>query len=122
MSRRKAGTLLPLEVAILTVCLEAGERGEHGFAIAKVLADRGDARRLTASGTLYRALQRLDAGGLVESWWEDPATAAADGRPRRRMYRVTGAGAVALAVTGADRPPQQRAGAAIADIRPGWTT
>ena len=97
MPRRRSGSLLPLEVGILTACLDAGESGSHGFALAKAIADAGDSRQLTATGTLYRALHRLDAAGLVESWWEDPSVAADAGRPRRRCYRITGAGAAAVA-------------------------
>ena len=97
MPRRRPGLLLPLEVGILTACLDAGESGSHGFALAKAIADAGDSRELTATGTLYRALHRLEAAGLVESWWEDPSDAADAGRPRRRCYRVTGAGAAAVA-------------------------
>ena len=65
--------------------------------MAKAIADAGDSRELTATGTLYRALHRLDAAGLVESWWEDPNDAADAGRPRRRSYRITGVGVAALA-------------------------
>jgi PadR family transcriptional regulator, regulatory protein PadR len=65
--------------------------------LAKAIADAGDSRELTATGTLYRALHRLDAAGLVESWWEDPSAAADAGRPRRRSYRITGVGVTALA-------------------------
>ena len=54
-------------------------------------------RRLTAHGTLYKALGRLAEAGLLEARWEDAETAEAEGRPRRRLYRVTGAGASALA-------------------------
>ena len=97
MPRRRPGTLLPLEVSILAACLDAGEAGSHGFALAKAIADAGDKRELTATGTLYRALHRLNEGGQVESWWEDPNEAAAAGRPLRRLYRITGAGATALA-------------------------
>lgn len=97
MARRRTGSLLPLEVGILGACLEAGQAGSHGFALAKAMAEAGDTRELTATGTLYRALHRLDAAGLVESWWEDPNEAADAGRPRRRSYRITRAGAVALA-------------------------
>lgn len=97
MPRRRPGSLLPLEVSILTACLDAGAAGSHGFALAKAIADAGDSRALTATGTMYRALHRLDASGLVESSWEDPLEAADAGRPRRRNYRITGAGASALA-------------------------
>ena len=97
MPRRKAGSLLPLEVSILAACRDAGTQGIHGFALAQCIADAAESRRLTATGTLYRALHRLDDGGLIENWWEDPNDAAAAGRPLRRLYRITGAGATALA-------------------------
>ena len=84
-------------MSILSECLDAGEAGSHGFALAKAIAEAGDTRSLSATGTLYRALHRLDEAGLVESWWEDPNDAAEAGRPRRRCYRITGAGATALA-------------------------
>jgi PadR family transcriptional regulator PadR len=95
--RRRPGTLLPLEIEILAACVAAGDGGIHGFAIAKVIAEAGDDRPLTATGTLYRALHRLGETGLVESWWETPGDAAAEGRPQRRCYRVTAAGVTALA-------------------------
>lgn len=104
MPRRRPGSLLPLEIAILAACLEAGEHGSHGFALAKSIAEAGDERRLTATGTMYRALHRLDAAGLVESSWEDPNEAAEAGRPRRRNYRITGAGTAALVKTRSDAP------------------
>jgi DNA-binding PadR family transcriptional regulator len=102
MPRRRDGSLLTLEVGILAVCSEVSPGGVHGFAIAKTLADRGDTRSLAATGTLYRALHRLEDAGLIESWWEEPA---ADGRPPRRSYRITGAGASALATARASIPP-----------------
>jgi DNA-binding PadR family transcriptional regulator len=95
MPRRRQGALLDLEVGILAVCTETGASGVHGFAIAKTLADRGDTRTLTATGTLYRALHRLEAAGLIESWWE-ASDATSEGRPPRRCYRITGAGSAAL--------------------------
>ena len=44
------------------------------------------------SATVYRALARLEAAGWVSSAWEevDPAH---EGRPRRRLYRLTSSGA-----------------------------
>lgn len=49
--------------------------------------------RLTAHGTLYKALGRLEEFGLLTSRWEDAATA--EGRPRRRLYELTSQGAEA---------------------------
>jgi PadR family transcriptional regulator len=45
-----------------------------------------------ASGTLYPILLRLEQAEWVESQWEteDPHEL---GRPRRRLYRITGVGA-----------------------------
>ena len=97
--RRKPGTLVPLEVAVLEAALELVERGAgefHGFLLAKRMEDAEGARRLTAHGTLYRSLARLEDAGLLESRWEDPHNAAEEGRPLRRLYRVTGAGEAAL--------------------------
>jgi PadR family transcriptional regulator, regulatory protein PadR len=108
--RRKPGTLLPLEVDILHAGLQlrrAGTPRFHGFQLAKQLADHPRPRALTAHGTLYKALQRLEDAGLLASQWEDPDAAAAQGRPRRRLYQVTGAGERALAAWQAQqgRPP-----------------
>jgi DNA-binding PadR family transcriptional regulator len=98
--RRKAGSLVPLELSILEAGIELVVRGApyfHGFLIAREIKEREDARLLTAHGTLYKALDRMQKAGLLESEWEDPEVAAADGRPRRRLYRVTIAGEAALA-------------------------
>jgi PadR family transcriptional regulator PadR len=98
--RRKPGCLLPFEVSILSAIarLPKGAAGEcHGYQIARRLASDGDRRLLTAYGTLYRALGRLEAMGLLESRWEDPQLAAAGGRPGRRLYKLTDAGAEARA-------------------------
>ena len=51
-----------------------------------------DARLLTAYGTLYRALARLEEMGLLESRWEDPEIPARENRPGRRLYSLTGKG------------------------------
>jgi DNA-binding PadR family transcriptional regulator len=88
--------LLPLEVAILIAGLDLRDDEFHGYAIASTIQEQEAARRLTAHGTLYRALARMEAGGLLKSRWEDADVAAAEGRPRRRLYRVTGLGETAL--------------------------
>jgi len=45
-----------------------------------------------SSGTLYPILLRFEKAGLLESRWEDEEPADL-GRPRRRFYRMTQAGA-----------------------------
>src|SRR5688572_20840527 len=92
--RRKPGALVPLEIAI---CLSAADLRRdgadefHGYEIAKRLSDIADRRLLTAYGTLYRALGRLEKMGLLESRWEDPEIPARENRPGRRLYVLTAA-------------------------------
>ena len=45
------------------------------------------------SGTIHPILARLEGYGWVESFWED-IDPAKEGRPRRRYYRLTRAGAL----------------------------
>ena len=45
-----------------------------------------------SSGTLYPILLRFEKAGLLESRWEEE-TPEVLGRPRRRFYRMTQAGA-----------------------------
>lgn len=90
--RRKPGSLVPLEIAICAAAAALRRRGIdefHGYELAKHLADTNDRRLLTAYGTLYRALARLEGMGLLESRREDPAVAARENRPGRRLYTLT---------------------------------
>ena len=104
MSRRKQGAILPLEQLILEHGLAHPEF--YGFALARAISD--DTTALTAHGTLYKALSRMTTAGLLAAEWEDHALAEAEGRPRRRLYRVTGAGQRVLAgVRAAGRPAVQ---------------
>jgi PadR family transcriptional regulator, regulatory protein PadR len=94
MPRRRPGTLLPLETEILGVALtmlRSGQPTFHGFGLAQTMREQRGSRALTGHGTLYKALSRLEEFGLLTSRWEDPA--AAEGRPRRRLYELTGQGA-----------------------------
>ena len=96
--RRKPGTLLPLETAICfaaAALLRSGAHEFHGYEIAKRLGDAADRRLLTAYGTLYRALGRLEQMGLLRSRWEDPEIPARENRPGRRLYALTAAGEAA---------------------------
>jgi DNA-binding PadR family transcriptional regulator len=108
MSRRKAGQLIQIEIEILIEALRlamADEPEFHGFAIAKELRDGDGSAALIGHGTLYKALGRLEAGGLLESRWEDPDAAAAEARPRRRLYHITTAGRTAANAAIIAQPP-----------------
>jgi hypothetical protein len=113
--RRRVGVLLPLEEEILEVGLRRLRDGEpdfYGFAMATEL-DGADGRRLTAHGTLYKVLERLERNGLLVSRWED-VDEVDEGRPRRRLYRVSEKAAGAL--------QQSRSLQAKQVLRPGLAT
>lgn len=100
---------MPLELDICEAALTLRRDGAdefHGYLIAKALAQAEQARLLTAYGTLYRALGRLEKMGMLESRWEDPAIPARENRPGRRLYRITPLGEAA--VTEAVAVQQQR--------------
>jgi DNA-binding PadR family transcriptional regulator len=108
--RRKPGAILPLEESVLSVAMQlihAGDGAFHGFEMAKRISEGRDTKSLTAHGTLYKALSRMEKAGLLESSWEDPQLAADHGRPRRRLYRITGAGEAALSRLQAERLAQR---------------
>ncbi|HEX5089932.1 MAG TPA: helix-turn-helix transcriptional regulator [Nocardioides sp.] len=64
----------------------------HGYGIARDVEELSGGRVRLTAGTLYGALNRLTADGLVTQSREDVVA----GR-RRRYYRLTAAGQTALA-------------------------
>src|SRR5262249_35662202 len=112
--RRKPGQLVPLEAAICVCAANLRRQGTndfHGYEIAKRLGDDSRRRFLTAYGTLYRALGRLEAMGLLRSRWEDPEIPARENRPGRRLYTLTAEGVTAAreARQAADKNAAKRA-------------
>ena len=113
--RRKAGTLIDIEIAILSagmLLLSRGEEEFHGYQLAREVKMANGDRYRTAAGTLYRALDRMEAAGLLRSSWEDPAASGVEGRPPRRLYSLTPEGEGAYRAALKDLPE----GA----VRPGW--
>ena len=93
--RRKPGALVPIEIAICEAAALLRQRGAevfHGYQIAKEVKHTQDQKLLTAYGTLYRALGRLERMGLLVARWEDPHLAAEERRPPRRLYELTALG------------------------------
>lgn len=114
--RRKADELIPFEISVLEAAVGLQRRGItafHGYSLAKAIKTASDSRMLTAHGTLYRALHRLERAGLIEGFWEDPAEAEREGRPRRRLYRLAAVAAVALSRARA----QQRASGKLRSLK-----
>jgi DNA-binding PadR family transcriptional regulator len=74
---------------VTALVLQAVAAGHHyGF-------DVMDATGL-ASGTIYPALRRLEEAELLRGHWESATAAHEDGRPPRRLYRLTRQGTAAL--------------------------
>jgi DNA-binding PadR family transcriptional regulator len=71
----------------LLVLASLADHPKHGYAITQDVADTMGLR--LSAGTLYAVLSRLEARGLIE---------ALESEDRRRPYRLTTAGANALAV------------------------
>jgi DNA-binding PadR family transcriptional regulator len=97
--RRRPGSLTPLESVILeTAAALAAEGSEefHGFLLAKQIKDRRKDFLRVAYGPLYKALDRLQAGGLLASRWEESEIAETERRPRRCYFRLTAQGVRAL--------------------------
>ena len=74
--------------AIVLAALEAGPA--HGYAIIEELKRRSGGTFALPEGTVYPALHRLEAAGLLHSHW------AEHGARRRRRYELTAQGATAL--------------------------
>lgn len=69
--------------------LAALRKGDaHGFEILKRLEVAGSGALHLKEGSLYPALYRLEAEGLVKAAWEEGERRG----PRRRMYRLTSKG------------------------------
>jgi PadR family transcriptional regulator PadR len=70
---------------VLEVLLQAYRQGRdvHGWEIKKAIRRSGP--------TVYGVIDRLEDARLVEGYWEDQGPQATG--PRRRYYRLTGAGA-----------------------------
>jgi PadR family transcriptional regulator, regulatory protein PadR len=79
----------PIGYATIAVLQALADGHRYGFDIID--------RTGLPSGTVYPSLTTLGRRGLVTSSWEDEQVAGAEGRPRRRYYQVTPAGAKALA-------------------------
>jgi DNA-binding PadR family transcriptional regulator len=77
-----------LDLLLLTVLADGPA---HGYAIIGELRERSAEEFTLPEGTIYPALHRLEAAGLLRSSWAEQA-----GR-RRRLYELTAKGVSALA-------------------------
>lgn len=109
MVSRPRSALLDIEYNVLeaVTALQAAGEDAYGFGIARRLARDDPGRDLIGHGTLYKALGRMSAQGLLDARWEDADDPA--GRPRRRLYEITAHGSRALARRPAPSPTTRAA-------------
>src|SRR5918912_2827935 len=84
LAQMRRGTLQYRVLALLA------DEERYGFDLVRGLAEMDG--MVTTEGTIYPLLSRLRRDGLVESTWQESPTG-----PPRRYYRLTDAGAAALA-------------------------
>jgi DNA-binding PadR family transcriptional regulator len=95
--------LPPLRSIELEILITLAEGERHGYAIIQEIEARADGGLRVETGTLYRALRRLLADGLVKPSARRPASDDSPGHDdeRRRYYAVTPAGRQAAAAEAA---------------------
>ncbi len=68
---------------VLRLFVDTPRQGRSGAEISRITS--------VGAGTLYPMLVRLEDAGWLKGEWEDVDPSKA-GRPRRRVYRITGVG------------------------------
>jgi len=81
-------SFLPLTSVVFEILVSLATEDRHGYSI--LIDVRGRTAEPLRPGSLYRALNRLLADGLVEELDERPDPALDD--ERRRYYRITALG------------------------------
>jgi DNA-binding PadR family transcriptional regulator len=86
----------PLSWPVLHILLALADGAKHGYAIKQDVEQRTSGSIRLGPGTLYEAIQRLQANGWIE---EADAGEPANGQEaQRRIYRITDRGLAALRV------------------------
>ena len=86
--------LLPLTPAVFNILLALADDEKHGYAIMLEVEQNTQGEVKMGPGTLYGSIKRMLTAGLVEECDERPDPALDD--ERRRYYRISGLGRLAL--------------------------
>ena len=81
---------LPLSPATLHILIALASEDRHGYGIMQEVGRQTNDQYKLGPGTLYGAIKRLLADGLIEESAERPDPELDD--QRRRYYRLTGLG------------------------------
>src|SRR5277367_6950661 len=85
-------TIRPMQEATFLILTALADGSQHGYGIISEVADISEGRVRLRAGTLYTALDRLRADGLIDVDREE----VVDNR-LRRYYRLTSPGGLRLA-------------------------
>jgi DNA-binding PadR family transcriptional regulator len=85
--RRRPEEHLPLSVPIFQILLSLCEGAMHGYALLADIRSRTDTAVELGAGTLYAAIKRMVAAGMVVESRRPRGETDADSR--RRYYRIT---------------------------------
>ncbi len=91
---RVPGGLLPLTPSVFFILFALADGEKHGYAIMQSVSDLSDNQFRMGAGTLYTTIQRLLEMDLIEE--TERAGAQSDHEKRRRYYKLTRAGKLAL--------------------------
>lgn len=86
-SSPSVASFLPLTPVVYEILLSLADRDRHGYAIMREIETRTDGETSLRPGTLYRAVDRLLASGLIDESDRRPDPDLDD--ERRRYYRLT---------------------------------
>jgi len=86
MSDRRPEDLLPLTPLSHAVLLALADRDLHGYALVQEVVRQTSGALEPGTGTLYAALQRMQADGLIADSEKLPGP---DEDQRRKYYRIT---------------------------------
>ncbi|HTS63082.1 MAG TPA: helix-turn-helix transcriptional regulator [Candidatus Acidoferrales bacterium] len=87
MEQADSDAFLPLHQNWFHILLSLAGSEQHGYGIMQEVLERTNGAVRIWPATLYGALQRMIAGGLIEESEERPAPELDDSR--RRYYRLT---------------------------------
>lgn len=78
---------LPLSLPVFQILLSLSVEPMHGYALLTDIRERTDTTVQLGAGTLYAAIRRMGAAGMIEEC--DPPTLEDGVDARRKFYRIT---------------------------------
>lgn len=103
---RKKDRLIQTEADILLAAralLQSGREEFHTYALSREVQQLTGSHLQISHAALYQAVKRLEGMGYLAGRWETPDGEA--GGPPRKMYRLAGSYAAALAAFEAEQQP-----------------